>query len=46
MKNKEKKTIESSISHLNGYAEIIKNKVGCSPLAVLETISKLKDLIK
>jgi len=49
-KNKKKKSkkqiINHAIAHLNGYAKIMRIRIGCRPLAVHESIKDLEGLRK
>ncbi len=42
MNKQDKKTIESAIAHLNGYASIIQSRTNYIPVAVDDCIKELK----
>ena len=44
MVKKCQKTISDAIKHLNGYAVMVKSKTGYKPVAVKNTIKKLKKI--
>ena len=46
MNKKQINTIQNAISHLSGYALIVKARTGFNPIAVEDCIKELRGLLK